>query len=258
MLELKNKLYIATFQNNAIDVAKKYGLGIEFNNTCISEALDPENREKLLSAMRKEFEKVGFDTAVLHGPFTEIHPAAIDHRARSFAMERVEEAYGVCEALGIKKMVVHTGWMPFIYFKEWQARKGADFWQKFMADKPADFVLCVENVLDDEPYMLVDMMRRIDDGRIKLCLDIGHANAVTPLDLPVENWIKELGPYISHFHLHNNYQDNDTHSDFDSGSMDMDSIFAAIENFCSDDVTFTIEARDCENCVKWLIEKEYI
>ena len=258
MLNLKNKLYIATFQNNAVEVAKNYGLGLEFNNTCISEILDFQNREKLLADMKKDFENVGFGTAVLHGPFTEIHPAAIDYRARDLAMVRIEEAYEVCEALGIKKMVVHTGWIPFIYFKEWQAQKGADFWQKFMKDKPDDFSICVENVLDDEPYMLADMMHRIEDHRIKLCLDIGHANAVTSKEIPVEDWIKELGPYISHFHLHNNYQDNDTHSDFNTGSMDMDAVFEAIEKHCADDVTFTIEARECENCVKWLLERGYI
>lgn len=258
MLNLKNKLYIATFQNKALEVAQNYGLGIEFNNTCISEALDSVNREKLISAMQKEFDKVGFDKAVLHGPFTEIHPAAIDHRARLLAMERTEEAYRVCEALGVKKMVVHTGWIPFIYFKEWQAQKGAEFWQEFMFGKPSDFTLCVENVLDDEPYMIADMMRRIDDPRIKICLDIGHANATTSEDIPVETWIKVLGPYIDHFHLHNNFGDNDTHGDFESGSMDMDSIFKAIEENCSADATFTIEARECENCVKWLSHRGYI
>jgi len=258
MLDFKDKLYIATFQHKAVDVAANYGLGLEFNHTCISEALDSDKREKLLDAMKKDFVKAGHKDAILHGPFTEIHPAAIDYRARDMGMERIEEAYAVCQALGVKKMVVHTGWMPFIYFKEWQAQKGADFWQKFMADKPEDFMLCVENVLDDEPYMLLDMMRRIEDPRIKLCLDIGHAHAVTAKDLPVETWIRQLGPYIGHFHLHNNFGDNDSHGDFENGSMDMESVFRIIEESCADDVTFTIEARDCENCVKWLIEHKYI
>ena len=258
MIDFKDKLYIATFQHKAVEVAANYGLGLEYNHTCISEALDPDKRDKLLAAMKNDFEKAGHKDAILHGPFTEIHPAAIDYRARQMAMERIEEAYQVCEALGVKKMVVHTGWMPFIYFKEWQAQKGADFWQKFMSDKPADFTICVENVLDDEPYMLLDMMNRIDDPSIKLCLDIGHAHAVTSDDIPVETWIKELGPHIGHFHLHNNFGDGDTHGDFENGSMDMDSIFKAIEDYCSCDVTYTIEARECENCVKWLKEHKYI
>lgn len=258
MLNLKNKLYIATFQNNAIEVAKTYNLGIEFNNTCISEALDEKNREKLLSAMKRDFDHVAFPSAIIHGPFTEIHPAAIDHRARSMAMARMEEAYQVCKEFPTKGMVVHSGWMPFIYFKNWQAEKGAAFWQEFMKDKPEDFSIYVENVLEDEPYMMAKMMEQIADPRIKLCLDIGHANAATDEDTPVELWIRELAPYIGHFHLHNNPGTGDTHGDFESGSMDIHRILETIEEVCPPNVTFTIEARDCRGCVLWLQKYGYL
>ncbi|MBR5516690.1 MAG: sugar phosphate isomerase/epimerase [Firmicutes bacterium] len=258
MLNLKDKLYVATFQNNAIEVAKTYGLGIEYNHTCISEALDAEHRSNLLSAMQKDFDEAGFISAIMHGPFTEIIPAGIDHRAREAGRSRLEEAFDVCHALGVKNMVVHNGWVPFMYFKEWQAEKGAQFWEEFMADKPSDFTIYVENVLEDEPYMMASMMEHVNDSRIKICLDIGHANATTPKDIPVEKWVEVLGPYIGHFHLHNNDGTGDSHGDFEQGSMDMNSIFDAIEKHCHTDVTFTIEARECENCAKWLKDKGYI
>lgn len=258
MLDLKNRLYIATFQNNALKVAREYGLGIEYNNTCISEVLDPCHRENLLTAMQKEFAEVGHKTAILHGPFTEIIPAAIDHRAREMAMARLNEAYDVCQSLGIKSMIVHSGWIPYMYFKVWQAEKSAEFWQEFMKDKPDDFIIHVENVLDDEPYMMRDMMSHVTDSRIKLCLDVGHANATTSKDIPVEKWIEILGPYIGHFHLHNNDGTGDSHGDFESGTMDMESIMAEIEKHCNADVTFTIEAKECENCAKWLKQHDYI
>src|SRR5699024_11258065 len=59
---------------------------------------------------------------------------------------------------------------------------------------------------DLEPYMLLDFMMRvaeisagsdgfIPDGsvskRIRLCLDIGHAHAMTGPDMPVEKWRSE-------------------------------------------------------------------
>lgn len=255
MLNLKDKLYIATFQNNAIEVAKKYGLGIEYNHPCISKDLDSENREHLLGTMSRDFEESGAKAAVLHGPFTEIIPAGIDYRIREAGRQRLEEAYALCRALDVKKMIVHNGWIPFMYFKEWQAEKGAEFWQDFMKDKPDDFSICVENILEDEPYMMKAMMENITDERIKLCLDTGHANAVTSKDIPVEKWIEVLGPYIGHFHLHNNDGDGDSHGAFDKGSLDMMSIFKVIEENCNKDITYTIEARECEACVKWLIDK---
>ncbi len=258
MLNLKDRLYVATFQNNAVEVAKKYGIGIEYNHTCISEWLDSSYREKLLADMRSDFDKAGHKTAVLHGPFTEIHPAAIDYRARLAGRARLEEAYEVCEALGVKSMVVHTGWLPFIYFKNWQAEKAAEFFQDFMKDKPSDFRIYVENVLEDEPYMMKDMMEQIDDPRISICLDIGHAQATTPKDISVEKWIEVLGPYIGHFHLHNNDGTGDDHEDFETGLLDITSIFRCIEEHCACDVTFTIEARECEACAKWLKDRGYI
>ena len=142
-----------------------------------------------------------------------------------------------------------------------------------MAHKPGDFGLLVENVLEDEPYMLLDFMMRvaeisagsdgfIPDGsvskRIRLCLDIGHAHAMTGPDMPVEKWIEILGGLIGHFHLHNNDGTADTHSAFDRGSMDMESVFSAIREHCSPDVTFTIEAGDCRACAEWLSSHGYI
>ena len=223
---MRNKLFIATFSEDALNVAKNFGVGLEINHTCISEDLDPSNRRNLLEQIREDIAAAGVSEPsglFLHGPFTEIHPAAIDYRARQLGMERLNEAYEAAAALGINRMVVHTGWLPFIYFKGWQAEKGAEFWQKFMSDKPSDFRIYVENVLEDEPYMMLD-----------------------------------LGTHIGHFHLHNNDGTGDSHSAFDRGSMDMNSIFSAIDDFCEDDVTLTIEARDARACLEWLHSRKYI
>ena len=254
MIDLRKRVYVATFQDEAAAVAGEYGLGLEFNQTCISEALDKENREALLAEMRA---LKGRDY-ILHGPFTEIYPAAIDRRAREMARERLEEACEVCKALGVKRMVVHNGWLPFIYFKEWQAEKGAAFWQEFLRGKPADFFLYIENVLEDEPLMLADMMKRIKDPRINLCLDVGHAHAMTTEEFPLQRWIKELAPYIGHFHLHNNHGRSDEHAAFDCGTLDMQSVIETAVRCCRRDATFTIEARDTRACARWLHERGYI
>ncbi|MBQ4650424.1 MAG: sugar phosphate isomerase/epimerase [Firmicutes bacterium] len=255
-MDFRKRLYAATFSDNYTEAIRDFGCGMEINHTCISELLD--DVPGLITNITADIEKTGADRLILHGPFTEIHPAAIDYRARDLGMVRLNEAYKVCEYFAIKKMVVHTGWMPFIYFKSWQAEKGASFWQKFMADKPGDFTICVENVLEDEPYMMLDMMKQISDPRIKVCLDIGHAHAMTSADIPVKKWIEVLGPYISHFHLHNNNGSGDDHRPFDEGTMDMVNILKTIDNYCPEDATLTIEARQCLPCLQWLTEKEYI
>lgn len=255
-MDFRQKLYAATFSDNYTEAIRDFGCGMEINHTCISECLD--DNDSLLAGIRQDIAATGADRLILHGPFTEIHPAGIDCRARELGMFRLNQAYDVCAQLGIKKMVTHTGWMPFIYFKNWQAEKGAYFWQKFMEDKPEDFMVCVENVLEDEPYMLLDMMKQVSDPRIKLCLDIGHAHAMTSADIPAEKWIQVLGPHIAHFHLHNNDGSGDSHRPFGEGTMDMANIFKTISSNCPEDVTLTIESRQCLPCLQWLTEKGYI
>ena len=258
MKDLRNRLFIATFSGGALEAIKENKLNIEINHTCISEALDDENRIRLLGEIRKDIEECGAERVLLHGPFTEIIPAAIDYKAREFAMERLEQCYQVAAAVGAEAMIVHTGYIPFMYFKEWQAEKSAVFWQKFMKDKPSDFRLYVENVLEDEPYMMADMMKQIKGSRIGICLDTGHALAAGHSTVPIETWIEILGPYIGHFHIHNNRGDGDTHSPLGEGILDFHSIFAAAETYCNPEVTFTVESRDAVPSVNWLFDEGYL
>ncbi len=259
-MDFKEKLYVATFSQNYKQAISRYGIGMEINHTCISESLDGESNGhlSLIKEITDDINQTGANRLIIHGPFTEIYPAAIDHKARELGMIRLNQAYCVALKLGVNKMVVHSGWLPFIYFKTWQAEKGAAFWRSFMEDKPQDFTICVENVLEDEPFMLLDLMKQTDDPRIRLCLDVGHANAMTEKSITVEKWIEILGPYISHFHLHNNDGTGDSHSAFDEGTMNMNSIFKTIDNFCPKSTTLTIEARDCLACLNWLGENGYI
>ena len=126
---MKDKICIATFSENAAAVIDKYGLGIELNDICISEALDAEQEENTISAMKKEISDSQAKTVIMHGPFTEIIPASIDHRAVELGLTRLEEAYSMCRRLGVNRMVVHSGYQPLLYFKEWHHEKSLYFWK---------------------------------------------------------------------------------------------------------------------------------
>ena len=84
-----DKIYIATFSTNALEVAKEYGFGLEINDLCISSNLNPENREIVTDRIKREIDAVYGESwidsekdkrrkVVFHGPFTELTPAAID------------------------------------------------------------------------------------------------------------------------------------------------------------------------------------
>lgn len=248
---------MATFSKDAIDVIRDYKLNIEINDTCISEMLDKENFADLRKAVRGEILDSECQRVIFHGPFTEIHPAAIDHRIVEAGRVRLEEAYDMMRDIGAKDMVVHSGYVPFIYMHPWQVEKSIKFWKDFMADKPKDFHIYIENVLEEEPQMLKEIVSGVDDPRVKICLDVGHANAMAESN-DVYRWVEYLGNDIGHFHLHNNDGTGDDHQEFGDGAIDFDKLFDVIEANCSDDVTFTIESRDCRVSAQWLREKGLI
>ncbi len=260
MRNIRDKLYVATFCEKYREAIKDYKVGMEINHTCISHLLDEEGdkRERLIGNIERDIKASEPTHVMIHGPFTEIIPAAIDHRFRELGMLRVNQAYDVAAHFGLKKMVVHTGWMPFMYFKSYQAEKGAEFWQEFMSDKPSDFILAVENVLDDEPEMIKEMMEKVTDPRVRLCLDVGHAHAMTVPEYKVLDWIRILGPYITHFHLHNNDGTGDQHRALGDGTLGMKETLLAIEDCCPEDVTYTIEARKAIESLDWLGDNGFI
>lgn len=249
-----SRVYIATFSINAVEEAKKHGVNLELNDICISENLDPGSFDTTVETMRREVARAGAKDAIMHGPFTEIIPAGIDHRFVELGMDRLNEAYEACRVMGINRMVVHTGYEPLMYFKEWHLKRSVEFWRSYMKDK-GDFHIYIENVFDDEPDMMKNLVDSLDDPRIKLCLDVGHANAVTKPEYDVYKWIEILGTRIGHFHLHNNDGSDDEHRPLLDGSLDMGRILDCVEEYCDPDVTFTIESRQCDDCIEWLKER---
>lgn len=252
---MKDKLYIATYSKDAPKVCREFGIGLELNDFCISEYLDEDKRSQAFDYIKEEIEESGAENLLMHGPFTEIIPASIDHRACELGLVRLEEAYTVAKEMGISRMIVHSGYIPLLYFKEWHHEKSVYFWKTFMEKKPSDFTIYIENVFEDEPLMMKELIDELSDPRIKICLDVGHANVCTTDDYSVEKWIELLGRRIGHFHLHNNDGKSDSHREINAGVMDMENILKTALIHCPD-ATFTVESRTCRESVQWLMDFE--
>lgn len=265
---LKDRLFIATICSNWKQTAEKYGLGVEIDSFCQAENMDGVKGDNAKAELAELMKK--YDVKVLHAPFNELHPAAIDPRARALAMERLNQAADIAIQAGIRKMVVHSGYVPFVYFKEWHHDRSVEFWQQFMKGKPDDFEICIENVLDDEPCMMADIARDIGDNRVGLCLDVGHANVMRSINgsgsidpkasatrASVQEWLEVTAPYLKHLHVHNNDGTGDFHNDITEGNISMETVFGKIASMCGPDTTVTLEVLRCENSLDWLINKEY-
>ena len=243
----KDKIYIATFSEGAKEAAERYGFGLELDHLCISENLNEENREKITEEMTKA---AAGRRIIVHGPFTELIPCAIDERARELAMKRHMESVEICRELGVRKLILHSGWIPSMYFPSWQVEKSVEYWKELVVKAGKDFTICVENVFEAEPDTLIEIIDGAGDPRLKICLDVGHANAVKTTGT-VEEWIEKMGERIGHFHLHNNDGGSDSHGELTDGALDMERILRLAEKRCPY-ATYTIESRKCEKSAAWM------
>ena len=243
---LRRRFYLATIADDAPEVARESGLGIELDEFCMASNMDADfERWDALARSHAD----GIERRILHAPFAELSPCAIDPMVRTVALRRFEQAAALCRRYGAQRMVVHSGFIPNVYFPEWFVEQGAQFFREFLQTQPADFRIMIENVLDPEPGPLSELVARIDDPRAGVCLDVGHAHV--SLHVPASEWLRVLGPQITHLHVHDNDRSFDQHCLPGDGSIGFPAIWPDILAL---DATVTLECRDAAGCILRLRE----
>ena len=245
---MRDRLYLSTIDPEAGNVARQYGLGVEIAEFCTAWNMDRE-----LPAVEKTLEETltGISRRVLHGPFNELFPCAIDPKARQLAAFRFSQAAALAQVYGAGKLVLHGGFNPQMYYPQWYVEQSILFWREFLTKLPEGLTVCVENVLEPTPDMLLDILRGVEDSRLRLCLDVGHVNAYSKI--PAKTWIEESGEYLSHLHIHNNDGSWDTHSALYEGTLPIRELLEIAMG--QEGVTATLELPDCLPSVKWLLEE---
>ena len=244
----KEALLISTVAGDAAPVARQYGLGLELAEFCTAYNLDDAFAETDRAVREKT---AGLACRVLHGPFNELFPCAIDPRARELAAFRYRQAMVLAESYGAEKIVIHGGYSPRLYYPCWYREESIAFWKSFLAEAPG-LPIALENVMEEEPEMLLDIIRGVDDPRLRLCLDVGHVNVYS--HVPADIWLERCAPFISHFHIHNNDGRQDTHSALNRGSIDMRAFLSRAETLCPG-ATFTLELTETEPSLRILMEE---
>ena len=98
---------------------------------------------------------------------------------------------------------------------------------------------------------MTEILRAVDSPRLRLCLDVGHVNAYSPVD--TAQWLRRCAPWISHFHLHNNNGTRDAHDPLFRGSIPMEELLTLAGELCPE-ATFTLELPDAENSARELMK----
>jgi sugar phosphate isomerase/epimerase len=168
----------------------------------------------------KSLLKSGIKTTI-HAPFHELFLGAPDSIVRKAVIKRMDAAFKAAEYFKPESVVVHLN------FEEKRFRFVYDEWFSHIipnikryaekCDKIGAF-LSVENVYEETPDALMEVLSELKGFPVYHCLDVGHLNAFSKS--PLELWLKSLGRYIRQFHLHDNDGTNDTHSPIGTGNID--------------------------------------
>lgn len=156
----KEQLYISTIDDQAGALASKYGLGLELAEYCTAWNMDEKFTE---TDKRIRQETVGISRLLLHAPFSELFPCAIDPKARVLADQRYKQALLLARDYGAKKIIIHGGYNPGIYYPSWYIEQSIRFWTQFLDELDVSIVL--ENVFEEEPEMLIEIVKTVNDPR---------------------------------------------------------------------------------------------
>lgn len=243
----RDRLYLSTMDENAASLARREGLGLEL--TAFAYAPNLEDAAQIAAA---EAQCAQSPRTWLHAPFAELYPCAIDPLVRDVAKRRYRQTLALAGRLGIRQLVVHAGFLPHVYFPEWFVEQSVIFWREFLREAPQTVCIALENVMEPSPEMLVQIVRQVDDPRLGLCLDVGHANTVVSRT-PPPDWLEPMAPWLRHFHLHNNFGQEDLHEPLGTGTIPMARLLEAAQRLCPK-ASFTLETRSCAASLAWLKE----
>lgn len=200
----------------------------------------------------------------LHAPFWDLNLGTKMRGVRQETMDMFQYAYRLAEKLGCTEMIVHNGYIPGTSFPDGWVRRAVDFWQAFFEGKDDSITVCVENQFEEDSQILQMEIDQVNDPRLKICLDIGHAHANSAAS--VQDWITSLGARIHYFHLHNNHgkqlikgYNSDEHLGLADGTIPIKSILQLAKAFCPEAV-WAIEcgAEYLEDSINFLKQEGYL
>lgn len=180
-------------------------------------SVPPVLNDEAMSQEYKEWYLTGGRVTSVHGAFIDINPVSGDAAFRDLSRQRCRQSCALALALGARNVVFHSSCFPFLrdeYLDDW-AGKCSAFYEELADTYPLR--LFIENSSDIDPGPLKELMKRLPDPKVGICLDLGHANYSRAC---LEEWFDALHDRIGYLHLSDNTGAYDSHLPLGQGSVD--------------------------------------
>lgn len=227
----------------------------EHRDYLLTEGIDPElylpadaldtMDDALLRDFAAELAGRGLNCTI-HATFMDLNPGSVDRAVRDTTRQRVEQTLAVADVLRPRVIVFHPGYSRLTYgsaVETWVANSVA-FWQAQLPRvRDIGCTIALENIFEEEPSTLRQVLDRIDDTLVGHCFDSGHFNMFATVSL--QEWFAVLGERIVESHLHDNHGQADEHLPVGEGEIDFDLVTSLLKQYAPDAV-WTLEAHSRE------------
>ena len=181
-----------------------------------------EDLQRLSEALRENQLEVS-----IHGPFMDLSPGGVDPRIKEVTRDRFLKTIELAHFFNPTSIVFHPG------YERWKFDGNINLWLESSLQtwrplvKEAEergLTLAIENVFEESPDPIKNLLEEIHSPRFRFCFDTGHHNVFGKTLLPV--WMEALGGFLSEVHLHDNHKEMDEHLPMGEGEFDFSQFFA--------------------------------
>jgi len=168
-------------------------------------------------------------SVTFHAPFMDISPGSPDPRIRDVARHRLRQMIRLIPLFRPRTVVCHTGYdhRRYWHIRDLWLKNSLGVWTEIAAgiqDHGARMML--ENVYEQSPADMVDLLEYLTPLGVGFCLDVGHHAVFSTT--PVADWVASLGPYLGQLHLHDNRGTRDEHLALGQGTIDFQGLLPLI------------------------------
>ncbi|OGP91795.1 MAG: hypothetical protein A2156_16325 [Deltaproteobacteria bacterium RBG_16_48_10] len=185
-------------------------------------------REEDLQRLSKALQENQLEVSI-HGPFMDLSPGGVDQRIKEVTLDRFLKTIELAHFFNPKMIVFHPG------YERWKFDGNINLWLESSLQtwrplvkeaKERGLTLAIENVFEESPDPIKNLLEEIHSPRFRFCFDTGHQNvfAKTPLTI----WMEALGGFLSEVHLHDNHKEMDEHLPVGEGDFDFNQFFTLL------------------------------
>lgn len=207
--------------------------------------------QALLTRVAETLQRAGMRPRV-HAPFFDLNPGALDPLIREVTRQRLVQTLDFAARLNADLLVIHPGVDKWRYPRLDQVwlENASQFFPSIIARAAHNNCrLALENIYEEAPDNLVQLVQRLDSPWFGHCFDAGHWHLFGRRLM--EDWLKAISPKLFHLHLHDNHGRADEHLPVGEGTIDFSPLQQHLLN-TAQPPSITLEAHTPEHLLRSL------